>query len=174
FSDDDTVLMLLDINGDHLPDKLYKNHDGAVYFRLNDSGPDGGTTFGGPTPITTLSDLAKESSVTTSFGGEVYVGVGNVGANLLANHADTFTTGSVYFADVNGDGLLDLVNGATVLFNHLDNNHVPTFTANSGETPVAIGQLKIDGNGIVEDLDAVYQAMVDNAPLVDTVRRWEA
>jgi RHS repeat-associated protein len=174
FSDDDTVLLLNDINGDGLPDKLYKNQDGAVYFRLNQPDANGQNTFGTPTPITTLSDLSKESSITTSFGGEVYVGVGNVGVNGLINHADTFTTGSVYFSDVNGDGLPDLVNNGTVLFNHRDANGTPTFTANSSDTPVSIGKLSVDGNGIVEDLDSVYQAMIDNNPLVDTVRRWTA
>src|SRR5262245_60033276 len=173
FSDDDTVLTLLDIDGDRLPDKLYKNHAGAVYVRLNRSGPDGQTTFGDPTPIPSLTELAKESSMTFSFGGEVYVGVGNVGVNGLVNHADTFTTGSVYFGDVNGDGLPDLVDNGAVLFNHLEGG-VPTFTKSSLDTPVPVGKLAVDGDGLVEDLDGVYQTAFDSFPLQDTLRRWVA
>src|SRR5262249_28367697 len=144
-----------DLNGDGLPDKVYKNHDGLVYFRLNQSGPNGQTTFGPPTAIPSLPDIAKEDSNTVSFGAEAYAGVGSVGVNGLINHAETFTTGSPYFADVNGDGLPDLIENGPVLFNHVANG-VPTFTANSGDTPVPIGQLKVDSSNLVENLDPVF------------------
>jgi hypothetical protein len=168
FSDNDTLLLMLDINGDHLPDKVFKAGNGAVYFRLNQSGPNGTTTFGTPTQIATLPALAEESSITVSFGAEAYIGV-----NALINDAETFTTGSVYFSDVNGDGLPDLVNGGAVLFNHLANG-VPTFTSNSFDTPVPIGNLAVDPNGLVEDLTQVYDKAVENFPLHNTLRRWVA
>src|SRR5262249_25539596 len=126
------------------------------------------TVFGESVPLPTLPSISQEGSMTWSFGAEAYFAV-----NGLINDAETFTTGSVYFNDVNGDGLPDLVTGGTVLFNHLQNG-VPTFTPNSGETPVPIGPLEVDPTGIVDDLTPVYETAVDNFPLVDTVRRWVA
>src|SRR4029079_8341654 len=33
---------------------------------------------------------------------------------------------------------------------------------------------KVDGNGIVDDLSSVKEKLIDNFPLQDTLRRWEA
>jgi hypothetical protein len=165
-SDTDTLLLLLDLDGDNLADKVFRNKDGRPYFRLNRSGPEGTTTFGAPIPLPSLPALSEESSMT--FGAEAYFAV-----NGLLNDAETFTMGSVYFNDVNGDGLFDLVSHGTVLFNHLQNG-VPTFTASSADTPVPIGPLAMDPDGLVDDLSRVYESAVDNFSLVDTVRRWVA
>ena len=51
-----------------------------------------------------------------SGGPEAYVSE----ISAVYNHAETFTTGSVFFSDVNYDGLSDLVVNGTVYFNHLD------------------------------------------------------
>src|SRR5438552_43360 len=84
-------MVTTDTNGDSSPDKTFKNKDRAVYFRLNQSGPNGQTTFGSPVPVPSLPDLSKENATTFSFGAEAYAGVGVVGVNALINHADTFT-----------------------------------------------------------------------------------
>jgi RHS repeat-associated protein len=169
FSDSDTLLLLLDLNGDGLPDKVYRrNQDGAVYLRLNQSGPTSTTTFGPPIPLPTLPVLSQESSMTWSFGAEEYF-VGNA----MVNHAETFSNASVYFSDVNGDGLPDLIQNGTVLFNRLANG-IPTFGASSADTPVPIDARTVDATGLVEDLTAVREQAIDNFPLVDTLRRWEA
>ncbi|WP_181019438.1 SpvB/TcaC N-terminal domain-containing protein [Nonomuraea typhae] len=164
----DGKLAMVDLNGDNLPDKVFKKGNG-ISFRLNDSGPDGSTDFRAPAGVPTLPDLTKETSSTFSFGGEVYFV-----ANVFTNRAETFTTNSVYFSDVNGDGLMDLVTGGSVRFNHLDGDGIPTFTANSGDTPVPIGSGAVDGTGIVEDFAAVREQQIDNNPLADTLRRWVA
>ena len=164
----DGKLALIDINGDNLPDKVFKGGHG-VSFRLNTSGPNGSTTFGPATPVPTLPAISKGSSNTVSFGPEAYLGV-----TAMANHGVTFSTASVYFSDANGDGLPDLVNDGTVLFNHLDGNGVPTFTANSNDTPVPIGTGILDDNGLVQDYSADRDQQIANSPLTDTVRRWEA
>jgi hypothetical protein len=105
---------MADINGDHLPDKVFKSSSG-IFVRLNRSGPDGVTDFGPPIALPTLPALSEESTATVSFGAESYVGV-----SVIGNEAMGLTTGLTYFADANGDGLTDLVQGGTVLFNHLD------------------------------------------------------
>ena len=167
-SSTDGVLAMVDLNGDNLPDKVFKK-DGAIFFRLNTSGPGGGTAFAAPQRTPTLPTITEESSNTFSFGAEAYFV-----ANVFVNQAETFTTTSSYFADVNGDGLMDLVQGGQVLFNHLDAGGVPTFTANSADTPVPIGAGAVDTGGIVEDFEALRQQQIDNNPLADTLRRWVA
>src|SRR5262249_51205715 len=46
-SSTDGVLALVDLNGDNLPDKVFKK-DGGIFFRLNASGPNGTTGFSAP------------------------------------------------------------------------------------------------------------------------------
>ncbi len=167
-SSTDGVLAMVDLNGDNLPDKVFKK-DGSISFRLNTSGPDGSTDFAAVQQAPTLPGITEESANMFSFGAEVYFV-----ANVFVNQAETFTTTSTYFSDVNGDGLMDLVQGGQVLFNHLDAAGVPTFTANSADTPVPIGSGSVDANGIVENLEALRQQQIANNPLADTLRRWEA
>ncbi|MEV6815219.1 SpvB/TcaC N-terminal domain-containing protein, partial [Micromonospora sp. NPDC051296] len=168
-SSNDGVLALVDLNGDGLPDKVFKSGN-DIRVRLNTSRPDGSTGFAGSAAqVPTLPAISAETSDTTSFGAEAYLV-----ANVFVNHATSFTENSTYFSDVNGDGLIDLVRDGQVLFNHLTPDGVPTFTPDSGDTPVRIDGGSVDPQGIVEDFDAVYQQRIDNFPLADTLRRWVA
>ncbi|HEY7198605.1 MAG TPA: SpvB/TcaC N-terminal domain-containing protein, partial [Candidatus Dormibacteraeota bacterium] len=102
-SSTDGVLALVDLNGDNLPDKVFKK-DGQIQFRLNSGGPAGGTSFAAPQRAPTLPGITAESTNTFSFGPEAYFV-----ANVFTNQAETFTDTSEYFTDVNADGLMDLV-----------------------------------------------------------------
>ncbi len=165
----DGVLAMIDLNGDGLPDKVFRQ-GGQSFFRLNTTAPGGPVTFSAQAyPLATLPAISHESSNTFSFGAEAYFG-----ANVFANQSETFTTADTYFQDVNGDGLPDLVSNGQVLFNHLDAGGVPTFTANSADTPVPIGGGTVDATGFASDLAALRQQASDNDPLVDTLRRWVA
>jgi RHS repeat-associated protein len=168
-SNNETVLELVDLDGDGLPDKVFKA-GGKLWVRRNRSGPRDATDFGPPLALPTLSAIAAEESNTISGGPEAYPGP----VNLMLNHAETFSTGSVYLSDVNGDKLPDLVSGGQVLFNHLDASGVPTFTANSKDTPVPIGGGTVDSSGVVGDFEESYQKQIDASPLHDTLRRWVA
>ncbi|HET6212208.1 MAG TPA: SpvB/TcaC N-terminal domain-containing protein, partial [Micromonosporaceae bacterium] len=168
-SSNDGVLALVDLNGDSLPDKVFKSGS-QIRFRLNTSGPDGSTDFAGAVnAVPTLPGISAETSDTVSFGAEQYLV-----ANAFVNHATTFTENSTYFSDANGDGLIDLVRGGQVLFNHLDANGIPTFTADSGDTPVRIDSGAVDSSGVIDDFESVFQERIDNHPLADTLRRWVA
>lgn len=171
YSENEGVLELMDLNGDGLPDKVFKGSDGNFRVRLNQSGPDGTTVFGPAHLVSALPALSKEQAIMISLGAEAYPGP----AEVSLNEALTFTIGATYFSDVNGDGLPDLVSNGQVLFNHLDSDGVPTYSTDSGATPVPIAAGgSVDSTGVVADNEEAYQKQVEGSPLLDPLRRWVA
>ena len=72
-TDSDGLLAFIDLNGDGLPDKVF-NNGGAISYRVNQSGPNGTTTFGPATQIASLPAISQEHSDMTSSGPEAYPG----------------------------------------------------------------------------------------------------
>jgi RHS repeat-associated protein len=164
-SSTDGVLAMIDLNGDGLPDKVFRQN-GQSFFRLNTTQPGGPVTFSDQAvSLPTLPAISHSSSSQFSAGAEAYFG-----ANVFANQSEATTTSDTYFQDVNGDGLPDLVADGQVLFNHLDASGVPVFTANSADTPVPIGSTAVDTSGMASPPP---QPSADD-PLVDTLRMWTA
>src|SRR5260221_14726479 len=88
--------------------------------------------------------------------------------NRATNQSDT------YFSDVNGDGLTDLVSGGQVLFGFVNAAGVPTFSANSADTPGPIGAGAILTTNLLEDAAAIEAERAQQFPLPDTPRPWGA
>ncbi|MGQ0837718.1 SpvB/TcaC N-terminal domain-containing protein [Actinokineospora sp.] len=164
----DGLLALADVNGDNLPDKVFRS-GGGIFYRANLSGPDGPTRFADtPVRLTNLPAISSESTRSGTVGIESYFGVA---AQL--DYVSTTTVSDRYFSDVNGDGITDLVNNGGVLFGYLDANGNPAYTANSADTPVPVGAGTASGT-IVGDQTAEFERQVDAFPLLDSVRRWVA
>jgi RHS repeat-associated protein len=162
------LLALSDVNGDLLPDKVFRTGSG-VFYRPNLSGPTGQPRFGDtPIRLTNLPGISTESSRSGTSGVESYIGVA---AQL--NHVSTTSRSDRYFSDVNGDGITDLVSNGSVLFGFLDADGNPSYSANSNDTPVPIGDGTASGD-IVGDQTAEFERQVDSFPLLDSVRRWVA
>ena len=161
------------LNGDLLPDKVFRESSSdPVQYRLNQSGPDGGTTFGPPTDVIDLDDLSSEFSIGVAGGPEAHFGIA-----VQFSIAGDLSVGREYFEDVNNDGLMDFVKYGTVYFNRLDNLGVPTFATDSNGTPVPIDDGSGNGSATIPDLDAldeVEAVLQDQSLLEDTVRRWVA
>ncbi|MEJ2637393.1 MAG: sugar-binding protein, partial [Calditrichia bacterium] len=166
-ADDNALLEMVDINGDNLPDKVFKD-GGGISYRLNTSGPNGGTTFGDKHTITGISNLSRESNFSFGLGPEAYFGV-----TLMYNHAWTWTWGKTYWVDVNTDGMVDLVDNGTVYFNHGESGDQITFSTNSADTSVPMDTGTLDPS-VLPDLSAVEAQQRAQAPLEDTLRRWIA
>lgn len=162
------VLALIDVNGDGLPDKVFKS-GGGYFCRLNQSGPNGTTSFGPPRPLPTLPAITRDNGTTTSFGGELYFF-----ANVFANTASTYNRSSAYFTDANGDGFIDVVRDGVIYFGYLDAQGNPAWSPDSSVTPAPVGPGAVDATELVEDFEAVFQEQVDLYPLADTLRRWVA
>lgn len=158
----------VDINGDGLTDKVFKTDDG-LFFRPNQSGPTGVTSFGERIKINGISDFSKGKSRTLDVGIESHFGL-FVGAQFSNTKGRT----TIYFTDTNGDQLIDIVKNGQVFFNHLNEQGEPTFTLASIDTPSPI----LACGGIDPELVQVdpqeLENDIDQYPLHDVVKMWQA
>lgn len=160
----------LDINGDGLPDKVWRNSSGIMYRRNLGGATNGRPAFSDPIPVSGLNSLSHEHDFNFNIGFGAFFGfTAELGLGALFNWADA------YFTDVNGDGLPDFVFHGTVAYNHLVGD-TPTFSKDSSVTPVPIplGEGSNGARGDTSALDAIKADMAAHNPLVDTVRRWIA
>ena len=171
-SQSEGLLTLIDLNGDGLADKVYKK-SGQVWFRPQIRDSETHFHFGTPVQLNGISDFLKETSNNIDWGLQL-----SALFNISGGWPTIKSTTSTYFADINNDGLPDLVTPAGALFNSLNSNGHPTFThfnliattppeGNSGQTLVVTssshcdGGIIFDGNvnsdlGCVMDCDTLY------------------
>lgn len=169
---------LVDINGDGLPDKVYR--DGStLYYRPQLSNSSGKvTTYGEPIKINGIRNFSTAKSTTNSGGAKAIPGYGKFTAVVGVDVSKTKTKTTEYFSDINGDGLVDLVSNGKVYFNHIEfdgqGNAVPTFTLSSADTPSPIIYSgKVDASVIKID-PAEQQELIASSPMEDMVRVWQA
>lgn len=117
-SDGKTTFLLLDLNGDGLPDQVYEENGQVKYRKQLLS-----NTFAPPQTVQGLNRLSHEVSETNTWGIQLDVLLENVsgGKPVTDSYTDT------YFADVNGDGLPDMVTPEGIRFNHLNSSGNPSF-----------------------------------------------
>lgn len=169
---------LADLNGDGLPDKVYRK-GGAVYYRpQKSSSGNNEVLYGDAIKVSGISSFSTSKSSTNSGGVKATVGYMSLTVVKGKDFSKTKTKTTEYFSDINGDGLVDLVSNGKVYFNHLEfdsnGNAVPTFTLSSADTPSPIIYSgKIDASVITIDLDEQKEA-VKSSPMEDIVRVWQA
>lgn len=167
----------VDLNGDGLPDKVYK-FGGSVYYRPQVKTDNGEVVYGEPVKVKGISNFSTTKSSTNSFGANAVVGWNVLTAVVGTDKSTTKTKTTQYFSDINGDGLVDLVSNGKVFFNHLEfdeaGNAVPTFTLSSADTPSPIiyGG-KVDTSVMEVSKDEQAEA-IKNSPMEDIVRVWQA
>lgn len=169
FSESEGMLSLMDINGDGLPDKVFSN-GGGLSYRQNRSGPDGATTFGPVRPITGIDQFSESSTLSFNFGAQA-----NIDPFFLGlDGSISTTTEKTYFSDVNGDGLMDIIDNGVAWFNHLDESGDPVFTQSSTDTPSEISQDFTIAGGLIEEDPEEQEFLIDQNPLHDVIRVWKA
>ena len=168
---------LVDLNGDGLPDKVYKS-SGSVYYRPQIKTDNGEVVYGEPVKVKGISNFSTTKSSTNTFGANAVVGWNVLTAVVGTDKSTTKTKTTQYFSDINGDGLVDLVSNGKVYFNHLEfdgsGNAVPTFTLSSADTPSPIiygGKVDTSVMEVSEDEQA---EAIKNSPMEDIVRVWQA
>ncbi|HET6213524.1 MAG TPA: SpvB/TcaC N-terminal domain-containing protein, partial [Micromonosporaceae bacterium] len=167
-NEDEGVLALIDVDGDALPDKVFRS-GGTVKYRKNLSGPTGQARFSTQAQTLNLPAINGESSNSLTLGIEGYLSA--VAAQL--DYVNTFATTSQYFNDVNGDGITDLVVGSNVLFGRVGPDGVPVYGLAS-DTPVPVGAGTIDTAGLFGNFTQDRERLIDSFPLLDSLRRWVA
>ena len=130
------------INGDGLPDKVFRK-GGALYYRPQiPTSPKGEVLYGDDARIVGVSSFSKITSSTHNGGAKATVGYQLFTAEVGVDFSSTKTKTTEYLSDINGDGLVDLVSGGKVYFNHIEfdksGNAIPTFTLSSADTPSPI------------------------------------
>jgi len=106
-----SFMTLADINGDGYPDKLYRNMIGTLECRLQKPGEN---RFEAPRPVSGVKKFNASSTSSHNWGVEASV-CGGLGAG--GNWSDSRSTTSIYLADINGDGLPDIVDNGSVYLN---------------------------------------------------------
>ena len=105
-------LQLVDINGDGYPDKLYKSIFDNV-LRCRPQLP-GSNTFGAPVSISGVNSFLYTESSTENYGWEASaLSLIGTGKSWSDGRSNTYT----YVSDVNGDGLIDIVDNGSVFIN---------------------------------------------------------
>jgi RHS repeat-associated protein len=169
------MLAMIDVNGDGLPDKLFLDAgNNTLYYRPNQSGVSGKTSFGNKIAIAGINVFQKDKTQGYTVGLEA-LALGGLMAG--ANYGNSTTKTTIYFTEANGDQLMDIVKEGQVYFNHIDTTTgIITFTPTSAGTPSPI----FAGVTITQDLmDATElanerQQAITNNPLQDIIRMWQA
>ena len=168
----------VDINGDGLPDKVFRK-GGALYYRPQLRGTaDDAITYGEAIKVSGISSFSTVKSSTNTGGAKATVGWMALTAMVGGDVVKTKTQTTEYFSDINGDGLIDLVSNGKVYFNHIefdsDGNAVPTFTESSADTPSPIIYSgEIDASVITISPEEQEEAIAAS-PMQDIVRVWQA
>jgi RHS repeat-associated protein len=168
----------VDLNGDGLPDKVYRQ-GGALYYRPQLRENDNGNiVYGSPIKINGISSFSTTKSSTNTGGAKATVGWMALTAEVGTDVVKTKTRTTEYFSDINGDGLIDLVSNGKVYFNHIEfdseGNAIPTFTESSADTPSPIIYSgEIDASVITISPEEQEEAIA-SSPMQDIVRVWKA
>lgn len=167
----------VDLNGDGLPDKVYRE-GGSVYYRPQLHSDNNDVIYGDPIKVKGISNFATTKSSTNSGGASAVVGYQAFTGIIGTDVSKTKTKTTEYFSDINGDGLVDLVSNGKVYFNHIEKdaegNLIPTFTLSSADTPSPIIYSgKIDASVITIDPEE-QQQLIASSPMQDIVRVWQA
>lgn len=161
-------ISFIDINGDGLPDKVYKNETG-VFYR-----PNTGSGFGSIISVGGIDALGSTKSKTFGQGIDANA-FGLIGAGKSWSKTKTETNN--YFTDFNGDGLPDIAKNGRVYFNTTQQGQDytnRTFGTNINNTENTIVAGAVDPSIVdslrLESLDEIR----GEHPQFDHVKAWKA
>ena len=117
----ESFLTLVDLNGDGYPDKLFKK-DGVLCYRLCELNNNKPHSFGDIHRIDNVQDFNQATNSSHIFGIEAQAGFSRrIGCSFGADLSYARSSTNVYLSDVDGDGLVDIVdnNRGKVFFNRI-------------------------------------------------------
>ena len=167
-------IALVDINGDGMPDKVWKDADGRLYYRKNMNASLTNPVFGDKQRIDGVSSFSVGTTTSNSLNANVATGFGPASAGYAVDKTTDQSKATTYFQDFNSDGLIDIAVNGTVYFNHSDGNEV-SFSPTSGATrnPIISDGSSVD-DAFMPDYDVIRDSLEREFPLHDMVRVWRA
>ncbi|MET7254007.1 SpvB/TcaC N-terminal domain-containing protein [Dyadobacter fermentans] len=173
-SSSEGVNTLIDIDGDGRPDKVFVKGS-VLQYEKNLSLGDKIEFDSTPVTISGVNTFMEESSRTTGWGAKVNWGI----ATLGYDKSSTETIVKTYFSDVNGDGLMDIVKGGHVFFNTgkvklMNSKQVLEFTKFSSNSPALINGTEVSSSPFSYDNSKESEELINNNPLQEVVKVWEA
>ena len=166
--------VLIDIDGDGLPDKVFRA-GGALRYRKNLFGSTGRNVFGKSRSILGIGEFSRSTSWSKSLNADAALDfiVATPGVSYSKTWENTETP--VYLSDFNDDGLVDIAKDGTVWFNRLGADSLPTFAPSTAgtENPI-VGHGADIGDKFGIDYKAVRDSLEKENPLHDVVRVWRA
>lgn len=158
------TMLLLDIDGDGLDDKVMKI-GGEIKYRKNLGGVMFSSQLYKAYNIDNLSLFENFTKTSKEHSISLF------GANVQASKSRSNSRVRTFLSDVNGDGLIDYIKDRIVYFNRMDpNSGLPTFTDNSDLTPNRIFKEGDVDPGVSPPLPNLD---IDN-DLMDIVKVWVA
>jgi len=164
------TLAMVDIDGDSLPDQVLII-DGVMGYKKNLT-KNGIENFSSFKAISGVNSFHHSTSDSTNSGYEAHWS----GIFAGTNESESTSLTNVYFADVNGDGLIDIVSNAQVYYNRLDDFGTPKFDMNSTQTPNPVDESGnvVASGWIMPQTPAQLDELNKKYPLHDVVRVWQA
>jgi YD repeat-containing protein len=159
------LLMLMDIDGDGLPDQVYPSSNGISY--KSNMFAEGKQEFSGNIKsIPNISKLSEDKNKSKTRGLQGHYGY----ASAVWDKSSGSVENKYYFSDVNGDGLVDYIKNGTVYFNSIkDGKQVFHITS-----PIPFGSGKgADASAINLDLPQ-RDELLKEYPREDPLRVWRA
>ena len=166
----------VDIDGDGLPDKLFKRGN-ELFYRKNMSADGKDLLFGKELPIPGVNSFSEGNSISRSLNADAAVEVGitkKLGASvgISYTHSKDQDKTTTYLYDFNSDGLTDIAVNGQVYFNHIvDGKPVFSPASNVTANPI-IGEGSPIDKHFIPDYKVIRDSLEKEYPLNDAVRMW--
>ena len=166
----------VDIDGDGLPDKLFKQGN-KLFYRKNMSADGKDLLFGKALPIRGVNSFSEGNSISRSLNADAAVEVGitnKLGASvgISYTHSKDQDKTTTYLYDFNSDGLTDIAVNGQVYFNHIvDGKPVFSPASNVTANPI-IGEGSPIDKHFIPDYKVIRDSLEKEYPLNDAVRMW--
>ena len=168
----------VDIDGDGLPDKLFKRGN-QLFYRKNMSADGKNLLFGKTILVSGVNSFSDGNSTSRSLNADAAVEVGLIGklkasVGISYTHSKDQDKTTTYLYDFNSDGLTDIAVNGQVYFNHIVDGK-PVFSPASSVTanPIIGEGAPIDKH-FIPDYKVIRDSLEKEYPLNDAVRMWYA
>ena len=166
----------VDIDGDGLPDKLFKRGN-KLFYRKNMSADGKDLLFGKALLIPGVNSFSEGNSISRSLNADAAVEVGitnKLGASvgISYTHSKDQDKTTTYLYDFNSDGLTDIAVNGQVYFNHIVDGKPAFSPASSVTANPIIGEGAPIDKHFIPDYKVIRDSLEKEYPLNDAVRMW--